>query len=341
LTPEQFKKEIKVKPKALYLLKGNDPFHIEDCVQAAREILDETALAFNFHSFRLGEDPSPMIVSEASSSSFFPSPRVVVVKVPEFYSFSAEDSETFTAWIKNPAQDSTIILLYEKPDERTKFMKAVKESKGVVECLMPEKKGLPTWLTLAFQKQGMKINSEAVRVMLDRAGDNPYVLIKEIEKLSLYPGPLAPITTKVILELVSLAPTAIIYELGEPVGEKNLQKAIPILMDLLESTEPFALIYSLGTHLKRLFSIKLKLLEFEEQGKPQSDVARALGLHPFYYEKLRDQARRWSLEELQVALERIENASRVIVTTSIPTAIVLEELVVALITGIKGKSYEI
>jgi DNA polymerase-3 subunit delta len=279
-----------------------------------------------------------MIVSEASSSSFFPSPRVVVVKVPEFYTFTAEDSETFSAWVKDPAGDGTIVVLYEKPDERTKFMKAVKAAKAVVDCPMPDKKGMPAWLTKVFKRQGMNITGDGVRLMLERAGENPHVLIKEVDKLSLYPGPGKMITCEVITEFVSMAPTAIIYELGEPIGEKNLAKALPILLDLLESSEPIALLSSIGTHLRRLFSLKLHLLELEQKGLPQDNAAATLGMHFFYFGKMKQQSRGWSLEELQLALVKVEDTHRLLVTTSLPAPIVLEELVVALISGIKGKS---
>jgi DNA polymerase III delta subunit len=109
-------------------------------------------------------------------------------------------------------------------------------------------------------------------------------------------------------------------------------------MDLLETTEIFPLLGSIATHFKRLYALKIHLMNLAEKGMPQFSVAKKVGMSGYYLQKMTEQAKRWRLDELQLALQRVEDTYRLLVTTSVPPAIILQELVVALITGLEGKS---
>jgi hypothetical protein len=74
-----------------------------------------------------------------------------------------------------------------------------------------------------------------------------------------------------------------------------------------------------------------------ETANPESlTAARPLGLHPYYFEIMCGQAKKWSWAQLSAAVGAIVKAHRTIVTASTPPEIVLEELAVFLGTYLKG-----
>jgi DNA polymerase-3 subunit delta len=325
LTPLEFKKEIQGKNrKTFYLVRGGDPLARELCHEAAKGLLDEEARAFNFRPFRLEKDMSGEILDTASSRGLFSSFKVVIVKVPDSYKMTADDSENFLLLVGEKNSDSLTVMFWENPDERTKFMKAVKKEAAYVDCPMPDKRGMPAWLIHVFKSQGLTLSPPMANLILERAGDNPGTLVAEAEKLAIFPGPGKALTAKEIKEYVSLGPASLIYELGEPLGERNIGKLVPILLDLLESGEPAPLLTSVGSHLRRLYELKLFYIESQLNGERNPDAATALGHHPFYAKKLSEQASRWTFDELVEALDKAERTHRLLVTSPIPRDVCLE-----------------
>jgi DNA polymerase III delta subunit len=264
----------------------------------------------------------------------------LIVKVPDAYRFSTEDSENFGTWLARADGDTTIVILWEKADERIKLVKYLSENDAIVDCPVPDKKNLPDWLIKVFKLKGLDIKVNIANLILERAGDNLLTLLAEAEKLSLYPGPGKPISEKEIRELVSLGPVSVIFELNEPVGERALYNTIPVFLDLWEFNTPISLISALETHLMRLYSLKLYYVEAQASGKINPNAALDFGYHPFYLQKLKAQISRWTLDELKDALVKLENTHKMFVTTKVPQDIIFEELLIDLGLSITIKKKE-
>lgn len=328
MTPQEFIKEIKGKgKKPLYVIRGSEPLGQRACLEAARGLLGEDVQSFSFFTFHLGEESSEDILNAAASGSLFSSAKVLNVRIPESYKMTAGDSENFLSLLTDKNSENLTLLFWEKPDERTKFMKGVKELKTAVDCPIPDKKGMPAWLIQVFKGLGITLSGPMANLILERAGDNPGTLLAEAEKLAIYPGPGKALTAKQIKEYVSLGPVSVIYELADPLGDRNIARAAPILLDLLESCDNFALLRSVGNHLRRLYELKIFLMESQLNGDYNPDVAGAMKLHPFVAQKYKTQAGRWTLDELITALDKTEKTQKLFVTSPVPPRICLEEFI--------------
>jgi DNA polymerase III delta subunit len=329
LTPEEFQKELAgPSRKAFYLVMGAEPLGVALCLKAAEEALEPGARAFNFHVFRLPEDPVEDALRAARTSSFFSgSDKMVVIKAPDsLKAGGAGVSEALLSWIKGPVPGATLVLFQEKPDKRLKYVDAAKKAGGLIECPAPARKDLPAWLTRVFRSKGLTITAEAARVMADRAGDSLQSMVNEAEKLSIWPGPGKPIGPEIIRQQVPLGSGCVIYELAEPVAERRPQGAVPVLLDLLGSCDAYRVISALTTHMRRILAAKISGIASPLEGRSPDDAMRELGLAGYYLTKIRAQASRWSLPELREASRRVEDAYRALYTTRIPPEIVLEEL---------------
>ncbi|MDR2351907.1 MAG: DNA polymerase III subunit delta [Deltaproteobacteria bacterium] len=326
----EFQREFKSSSrKPFYLVKGGDPLALNLCRETTKEVLSPESQDFNYFSFQLDESDVTEIYNCAYSSSFFSTGRIIVVNVPSFCTVTSEMYTTFEKYIKNPPDDTVIVFFQEQPNERLKFIKSLKDLNMIVECPAPDKKSLPAWLVSAFKSKGLVLNPVNAKLLLERAGgDNLNVLLGEAEKLSIYPGPGKPITPKIIKDFIRLGQSSVLYELADPLGERNVSLAISVLLDLLESNEVLSIISSLLTYFRRLLSVKFYYEDPKKRDLPFSQVAGELGLHVYYLTKIKKHSELWKKSELYEILKMIEIAYQDVMTSRVPQATIIQDLVI-------------
>jgi DNA polymerase-3 subunit delta len=333
LLASEFQDEIKGdRRRHFYLIKGFEPLEMEACVKATIEALPPEVREFNFQSFRLGEDKASDVLDMARASSFFPEPRLLLVRVPPRVKGKLMDTDLLLTWVKNPNTSSTIVLVQAKPLENTKLFKEAKKAGLVVDCRAPSRMELPGWVSRLFTSKGMRITQEGAKVLIERTGEDLEAMVTEAEKLSIYPGPGSPVNPKVIRDMVPLNPSGAAYELSEPMAMGDPGKAARVTLDLLVHNNHFALIAVMETHFLRLLEVVAHLAEAEEEGTqlPSEALADRLGVKPGFVGFLRSQAAKWPLGKIKEALFALEDARRSFVTTSTPPEITLEGLVMTL-----------
>jgi DNA polymerase III delta subunit len=328
--------------KHFYLVKGPEPLKVGACVRATRGLLDPEVAAFNYQSFRLIDDKVEDILDQVRSSSFFPQPRVALVRSHPTKKIPAPEVDLLLKWIARPDPSATVVLLHPRPGDSVRLGKAARAAGMEVECPAPTKYELPDWVAGVFAGKGLTLNKEGARVLLERAGDDLDALVSEAEKMSLYPGPGKPITPKVIRELVSLNPSGFGFELAEPVALGAAAKAAYSALELQGNTPPNILLASLATHFLRVLSVRLNTDLAREAGDalPTMALADRLGLNEFYVANLRRQAEKWPPGKLRKAMAALEAAQRAYVTTVLPKNLILEGLAMGFALLSSGESNE-
>jgi DNA polymerase-3 subunit delta len=330
---EQFIKEIgSPNRQPFYLLVGSNPESLDTAIQAAKKAVNPGFFDFNFQSFKSEDADWGQIMEAAGTGPFFLPPRVVIIKREKYL---ATELDRLAQFLLRPNPDNTIILIAEVPGEKQKFFKDYIDKGLEVDCLAPQKTELPGWLVKQASKKSVTLTLDGAKAMIDRLGDNLGQLVAELEKLSLYPGPGTKLTAKEIANLVSLGPTAVVYELADPMASQNVSETVETLLDLEENAEALPLLYTVGTHFLKLVKHKIAL----ETANPESlTAARPFGLHPFYFAKLSAQANKWSWPQLAKAVAAIHRAHRDMVTVSTAQVTIMEELAVHLATFLNQPS---
>ncbi|MDR0354319.1 MAG: DNA polymerase III subunit delta [Deltaproteobacteria bacterium] len=325
--------------KPFYLVFGGDPAATRLCLETARNVVDPSFAAFNYRQFSLEElekSKWKQLTSELISCPFGPAPKIVVLLVNETEKPSADGLESLGKLRPRINSASTLIMILQgKADERFKFFKDVAKEGVDVDCRAPDKANLPGWLIARFKDQGLKIDPDTARFMIDRIGQNPGALLNEVAKLAVYPGPEKPINVKDISSFVCHGPTAEMYELGAPLAEGKLQTALPILSDLLETSAPLVILKALGTYFFKMIRVKAILDETEDKAT-NAALSSGSGAHPFQVKRIRSQLEHWSLPALKTALEALEETQRAMVTSSAPPELALQALAVKLACLAKG-----
>jgi DNA polymerase-3 subunit delta len=147
-------------------------------------------------------------------------------------------------------------------------------------------------------------------------------LCLETEKLALYVGERAEITTEDVRAAASPSLEATIFELTDAVGRKDLAAALTALPSLLPAQSPESAALMILAMLARQLRLIWQARFLAEQGYSlgrlretppelaevlpvEHNIVEAVKGRGFLVDKLSDQARRYTDAELAVALERV------------------------------------
>ena len=165
------------------------------------------------------------------------------------------------------------------------------------------------WIENEARERQMRLAPGAARELATRVGG--YVLDKdadrrnqtrmtghELDKLALY-RPAEPISPDDVKALVAEAIPSSVWALTDAVGLRDAARAT-VLMDRLAGGTPEPVLLAV---LHRRIRELVEVADHLAAGTPEKDLTVILGLHPFRLQQLATQARRWSLADLQAALQ--------------------------------------
>jgi DNA polymerase-3 subunit delta len=181
----------------------------------------------------------------------------------------------------------------------------------------------PQWVRREAEQVGKRISAEASQLLVELAGVGLRTLRLEVGKLAAYVGERSEITPADVEAVASRLSEAGAFALSDALGERNLGKAMTALRDILERDHPLPVLGMIAGHFRRL-------LEAKATGATrESDLARALSMHPYRARKILGQMNRYCLSEFPGIFEALEEADREIKSTGRPE-MALETLVVRL-----------
>jgi DNA polymerase III delta subunit len=191
-----------------------------------------------------------------------------------------------------------------------RLVEAVRKAGGEVRGFGAPKAGaLAGWIEGLARERGIRLASGAARELASRVGgyvtDNDAdrrsqtrMAALELDKLALY-RETTPITAEDVKELVSEAVPGSVWALTDAVGLRDAGKAATLMDRLAPATPELVLLAVLHRRVRELILVA----DHVASGLPERDLPKTLGLHSFRAEQLAVQARRWTVDELQRALE--------------------------------------
>jgi len=187
-----------------------------------------------------------------------------------------------------------------------------------------------------LQKNNLQASQGVVAAIIDLVGTDSRQLSQEVNKLAVYIHPGQKVSEDDVFAIVSSSRESNSFNLADAVGARNLTKAIAILRQLLFQNESeIGLVMGLEARFRLLLILREMISE-----KMPSDERRALepllasekGRPPqgYYLDKLVEQAKLFSRQELESAREAILATRLKLVSSSGLEEILLEKMLVKL-----------
>lgn len=310
----------KAAPKApVYLLWGEDEFLLRE---AAFEILgDVRPSEVDGAQWQGGE------TGDLSTPSLFGERRALLVS--DAKSLPAAAAAELKRYLGDPAPDAPLLLLA-RVGERAKAPAALGKLVGSVGSVVEvkiQRKDLPGWLLQRAKAKELALAPDGATALVDTLGEEPAALEQALDQLaSAFPG--ERITGIIVARQFRGLGDQHVWDLCDKAFGRDLPAAMRSMRTLLEGGgEGLPILGGISARLRDLLRVRAL-----PERTPPAEVARAAGLRfDWQARRYREQAGRFSLEELVQIHERVAWADRALKSGA--TDDVVLPLVIAAIAG--------
>lgn len=349
---ERFVSEVTAgKLRPAYVFIGDEVFFRDHCRQALLEHLVPPDLRdFSLHDLDLADVKVAEILDRARTPSLMAPFQVFFIRgVKALYSRGSHEEEfnAIEAYVKDPNPAAVLIFVADHisipadvrrmemtdRDRYERIRDTLGEYCGIVELgRVDESDGL-CWVLEKAQQEGVKMEQDAARELVDALGADMMLVSRELEKLVLFVGEKKRITLGDVETMVLAAKQRSLYELTDAISAKDKTRALAVLEAMLSAGDGDEAATGHLYMLARTFRQMLIILE--KNVRDTRTIWQALWqgfrVPPFAAEDIIRQARRYkSRRELTRALRLIARADMALRSNPPSKRIVLEQLILQL-----------
>lgn len=296
------------------VLTGENTFELQRAVDALVKAFPGTVERFDGADLELRQLPELLM-----GVTLFATERLVIIKG---LSENASLWVTFGDWIARSSDAVHLVLVEPKLDKRTKTYKTLKERAELREFALwkeGDSRSAEAWVAAEVSARQMKLDSATIRTLVAWVGIDQWQLHFALEKLAV----LDEVTPEVIKEVIEVTPADSVFQVFEAAlrGDRTTLRR---LMTNLEHTEDGFRLFGL------LAGQACQLAALSVTDQPASEVARALGVHPYALSKLQPHADRLGRTGTRRVVRRLADADHRLKTGSDDVWTVLEAALTAL-----------
>jgi DNA polymerase-3 subunit delta len=294
--------------------------------------------------------PVAEVLDRARTPSLMAPFQVFFVRgVKQLYGRGSHDDEfaAIEEYVKDPNPDAVIIFIADHisipadvrrmeltdRDRYEKIRDTLGQYCGVVEFARVEESDAVRWVIESATQQGIKVENDAARELVDALGSDMMMISVELEKLALYVGEKKRITLGDVETMVLAAKQRSLYELTDAISARDRVRAMGVLEAILSTTEGEDA--AIG-HLFMLAKTYRQMLVISEKNVRDSRALwqvlwQGFRVPPFAAEDVIRQARRFkSRRDLTRGLRLIARADLALRSNPVSKRMVLENLVLDL-----------
>ncbi|HET9181642.1 MAG TPA: DNA polymerase III subunit delta [Candidatus Angelobacter sp.] len=339
------------KLRPAYVFIGDEVFFRDQCRRALLDHLVPPDLRdFSFHDLDLSDASVADVLDRARTPSLMAPFQVFFIRgVKNLYGrgLHAEQFAAIEQYVKDPNPAAVLIFVadhlsipadvrrmeMQDKDRYDRIRETLGEYCGIVELARVEESDGMRWIISQAAEEGVKVDQDAARELMDALGADMLLVSGELEKLILYVAAKKHITLADVETMVLAAKQRSLYELTDAISAKDKARALSVLDALLSSSEGDDAAIGHLYMLSRSFRQMLVILERNVRDSRAIWQALWQGFRvpPFAADDLIRQARRYkSRRELTRALKLIARADVALRSNPPSKRMVLEQLVMQL-----------
>ena len=297
----------------IYLLYGEETYLKENKVKKIKKEFGELIQGINFVS--IDETNINNLILDIETPAFGHEKKLIIAKNTNLFKKEKKTSknpliekveEYIEKYHEQINEDIELVFVEDEVEENNLF-KTIKKYGEVVEFNGLKLSDLIKNIKNISGLYKVKINDPAASYLVECCGTDMQDIINELRKLIEYVGEGNEITVKDIDLLGTKQIQAIIFDLTDNLGKKDIKKSLDVLRGLIISKEPAQkILVTLYNHFKKLFIVKIA----EENNK---DLATSMKLKPnqlFLTTKYKQQAKFFNKEELESIIKELSELDR-------------------------------
>ncbi len=334
-----------------YVFIGDEGFFRRKCREAIlQHLVPEDVRELSLYDMDLAEVDLREILDQARTPSLMAPFQVFFIRgVKNLYGRGKHDEEfaAIQEYFGNPNPDAMLVFVADHisipADVRRMDMtdkdryQRIRETLGeycqVLEMARVEEGDAVSWAAQSASAEGVRLDPDAARELVDSLGGDMMMIANELEKLVLFAGEKKRIGLGDVETMVLAAKQRSFYELTDAISSRDRERALQVLDAILSSGDGEEAAIGHLYMLSRTF--KQMLVIFERNVRDSRALWQALWqgfrLPPFAAEDVIKQARRYkSRRELTGAIRKVARADLALRSNAVSKRLVLENLVLDL-----------
>lgn len=281
---EELEKKIKTEElNAIYLFYGEETYLLETIVKKLKTRFGELVPGINYIS--LDDTNIQNIIAELEAPAFGYEKKLIIIKNADLFKKEGKRKSTkgqetsikikdFIEQNSKMIEMTCVLVFIEQEAEKNDLFNYI-EKEGIV-CNFERLKPIQLEKRLKSICDAYKVNVDnaTITYLIENIGTSMQDAINEIRKLIEYAGENGTIKKQDIDELCIKQTEAVIFDLTDYLGSKNVKDAISTLKELIYNKEPIQRLLTLiYNHFKKLYFTKLT-------EKYNKNLAESLSLKP-------------------------------------------------------------
>lgn len=301
MTYDQFTHAVRAgRVPPLLLLHGEESYLVD---QAARLVIDTVVSPenrdFNLTVVHGRELRGHDLIDQARTLPVFAISRLVVIR--NLHEALADQLEAFSAYLDDPVPETFLLMTATSIDKRRKFFQKFALVGEIIEFRRLFENQVPQFIRDRAREAGRTFTGPALKLFCRRVGNNLAEVVGELEKLTSYVGEREFFEEDDVAAVVSDTRVESVFALTDALGAGDRAVALRLLNRLLDDAQPPLVVLSmLVRHFRQLW----KTMELIGQGVPQKDLARRIGINPYFLGGLLTQAQRFSDAQMREAFPK-------------------------------------
>jgi DNA polymerase III delta subunit len=269
----------------------------------------------------IGADTTAAVIGErVATGTLFGGGTIVIVVEPLPLIRGAERRDALAAILPTLAPGNALVFLdsFERPPRsldraRAAFVESIRDAGGEVRSfLAPNAAAMPAWIADRARERGLQIAPRASHELARRVGalvresdvdrrQQGQLAVNELDKLALLHPDGGEATFEDVEALVPEAIPSSTWALLDAIGERRTKQATELLGRLVDTTPHPLLVAQLHGRMRQLLEVTDRIAAGED---PRS-LPRTTGIKPYPAEKLAGMSHRWTVAELEAALDGV------------------------------------
>jgi len=314
----------------VYLLHGDDALAQEEFIGRMLKKQGEAPnAALSVQRFSTDGTDLSEVAQTCAALPFLAERRLVILEKPGRWCDDAEGWPRFRDLL-DTLPTSTALVLVEPGTLKDKspllrWAEAHASSAWVRAFAAPHGKSFEDWLVVRAQAKGGTIDAPAAQLLAELVGEDAERADQELAKLVNYVDAARPIRLGDVEQLTPFHGQTDVFAMVDALGKRDAHTALTRLQRLLEDEDPH---YAFSMMIRQ-FRLLLRAREAIDMG---ANPQQTLGVHPYVAGKVTEQARNFSLSDLERIYHRLMEIDLADKTSSIQ----LDAALVGLIAAVAG-----